>query len=77
MRKTEEIANPESCLSRARPDEMVFVLLERDAAAPHAIREWIKRRIELGKNTPQDEQIREAKACAKYMEATTDKRKLK
>lgn len=69
MRKSEELTNPESCMMRAYPDEMTFVLLERDKAAPVAIRAWIRERIRLGKNTPDDAQIIEAEACAKYMEA--------
>lgn len=72
MRKSEELSNPQSCMSRARNDEMTFVLLERDAAAPVAIRAWIAERIRIGKNTRNDEQIREAEACARFMEAEKD-----
>jgi hypothetical protein len=57
-----------SCMARAHPKEMVFVLLSRDAAAPHAIREWACRRIALGKNSASDTQIVEALACADTME---------
>lgn len=32
--KSEELSNPASCMNRALPDEMTFVLLARDAAAP-------------------------------------------
>jgi len=63
MRKTQELTDPKSCMSRARPDEMTFVLLGRDDAAPVAIRAWIEERIRLGKNTPGDPQILEAEAC--------------
>ena len=55
-------------MSRARPDEMTFVLLGRDSAAPVAIRAWVAERILLGKNRPDDHQILEALACAKAME---------
>ena len=68
MRKLDELMDPKSCMSRARPDEMTFVLLGRDAAAPYTIREWIKKRIELGKNQPGDAQIVEAEECARQME---------
>lgn len=68
MRKTEELTNPASCMSRAMPNEMTFVLLGRDAAAPHAIREWVKERIALGKNKPDDPQIVEALQCAAIMD---------
>lgn len=47
---------------------MLFVLLERDTAAPAAIRAWIKERIKLGKNQRGDAQIIEAEAVAKHME---------
>lgn len=60
MIKREELTNPNSCMSRAREDEMTFVLLERDAAAPAAIRIWVRERIRLGKNKPRDPQITEA-----------------
>lgn len=69
MIKTRELADPKSCLNKARHEEMLFVLLGRDAAAPVAIRAWVAERIRLGKNEPDDEQIWEALACAKAMEA--------
>jgi hypothetical protein len=68
MRKQKELSDPNSCMSRARDDEMTFVLLGRDKAAPVAIRAWIQERIRLGKNTPQDAQIAEAEGCATAME---------
>jgi hypothetical protein len=60
MRKREELADPRSCMSRARDDEMTFVLLGRDAAAPAAGRAWIDERLRLGKNVAADAQIVEA-----------------
>ena len=60
MRKREEMNDPKSCLSRANPDELLFVLLARDKAAPAAVRAWIEERIRLGKNKREDEQIRDA-----------------
>jgi hypothetical protein len=68
MRKQAELTNPESCMGRAGDQEMTFVLLGRDAAAPFAIRAWIAERIRLGKNAPDDPQIREAEECARTME---------
>ena len=68
MRKTEELTNPRSCMSRAKDDEMTFVLLARDAAAPKAIRFWCDERVRLGKNTYDDPQIKEALQCALIME---------
>ena len=55
-------------MAHAHPQEMVFVLLSRDAAAPFAIRAWADERVRLGKNAETDEQIVEARACARTME---------
>lgn len=69
MRKRDE-TNPanKTCLNTALPDEMLFVLLGRDVAAPAAIRFWCSERIRLGKNMVGDPQITEALACAETME---------
>ena len=40
MRKHDELSIPDSCLNRAKSNEMLFVLLGRDKAAPAAIRAW-------------------------------------
>lgn len=68
MIKRKELTDPKSCMSRADNDEMTFVLLGRDLAAPTAIRAWVAERIRLGKNTEQDAQIIEALECAEWME---------
>jgi hypothetical protein len=68
MRKRDELHGPHSCLAHAHQDEMVFVLLSRDVAAPATIRAWVAERIRLVKNTPEDAQIVEALACADTME---------
>jgi len=68
MRKRDELTNPNACMFRAGNDEMTFVLLGRDAAAPETIRFWAWERIRLGKNKPDDPQIQEALACAETME---------
>lgn len=68
MRKRDELADPASCMSRAKDDEWTFVLLGRDKAAPVAIRAWAHERIKLGKNVASDTQIIEALECAKRME---------
>ncbi len=60
MRKRDELADPSSCMSRARDDEWTFVLLGRDLAAPAAVRAWISERIRIGKNHINDPQIIEA-----------------
>lgn len=68
MIKREELLNPKSCMSRAAADEMTFVLLARDEAAPTAIRIWVEERIRRGKNGRSDSQITEALECASEME---------
>lgn len=72
MLKRDELSRDDGCLAKARDDEMLFVLLARDPAAPVAIRAWIKERIRIGKNKDDDLKIEEARACAAMMEATRD-----
>lgn len=62
MRKIDEVNNPNSCFNKARENELIFVLLGRDEAAPIAIQSWIDARVRLGKNTYDDDQIKEARA---------------
>ena len=68
MRKRDEILDPNSCLNRAASNEMIFVLLARDKAAPFAIRSWCDERIRIGKNKPTDRDIVSALNCAYKME---------
>ena len=68
MIKSKELSDPQSCMGRARQDEMTFVLLARDVAAPGAIREWCRLRCLHGKNKSRDPQIIEALECALAME---------
>lgn len=67
MRKLRELQS-NGCLGKAADDEMIFVLLARDAAAPVAILAWVEERIRIGKNKRDDAQIIEAIGCAKIME---------
>lgn len=69
MIKSRELIDPTSCMTRANDDEMTFVLLGRDAAAPATIRYWVDERIRLGKNKLSDPQIQEALGCAECMQA--------
>lgn len=74
MRKDLERENPESCFNRAKEDEMLFVILGRDPAAPTTILSWIKERIRLGKNTINDPQIQEALDCIPKMAEQSKKK---
>lgn len=74
MIKRDEEKRADSCFNRALPDEWLFVLLGRDAAAPATIRAWCAERIRLGKNEPGDAQVSEALECAAEMERKGGKR---
>ena len=68
MRKNDEMKLLASCLGKAGDQEMLFTILSRDPAAPETIRFWCAKRIELGKNAPGDQQIKEALETADVME---------
>lgn len=68
MIKRDELTNPNSCMSRAKDDEMTFVLLGRDVCAPDVVRFWAMERVARGKNKRDDAQIRDALECAAKME---------
>jgi hypothetical protein len=69
MRKRDELNDPTSCLNRAAYDEMTFVLLGRDRAAPAAVRAWVEERIRLGKNSRGDAQVVDAERWIATVEA--------
>lgn len=68
MMKKDEITNPNSCLNKAAPDEMIFVLRARDECAADTIRYWVALRLIKDKNMPSDIKIREALDIANAME---------
>lgn len=68
MIKRKEAVDPTSYFNRADRDEMLFILLGRDKSAPDTIRFWCRKRIELGKNKPNDTQIITALRVAEQME---------
>jgi hypothetical protein len=72
MRKKDELTQEHACMQHAHPDEMVFVLLSRDAAAPVAIRAWVAERLRLGKNCEDDPQVVDALERALTMEREGD-----
>jgi hypothetical protein len=67
MLKRDEITNPNSCWNKAREDERLFILLDRDDAMADTIQFWINKRIELGKNKPGDPKLVEAEECIRLM----------
>lgn len=68
MRKRDELADPNSCLNKAKQDEWIFVLLGRDEEAPETVRYWVGRRIMKGKNKPGDPKMVEALQWADRIE---------
>lgn len=68
MIKARERDEPTSCWNKAHDYEPVFVLLGRDASAPHAIRAWADHRVLIGRNDLGDAQVQEALALASEIE---------
>lgn len=68
MIKREELSDPRSCMSKAREDEMTFVLLGRDPASISAIYAWVRARLRFGKNKEDDLQIQDALGCLAAIE---------
>jgi hypothetical protein len=69
LTKRQEIENPRSCLNKGPETRLKFVIDATDAAAAYTIREWVKKRIALGKNTSGDAQTSEALNWANKVEA--------
>jgi hypothetical protein len=69
MRKRDELADPQSCLNKARDDDWIFVLIQHDEDAPAAVRFWAHRRVARGKRAKDHPQIVEALAWADRVEA--------
>lgn len=68
MKKSKEQSDPTSCWNQAGKDEILFVLLAHDRAAPATIRFWVGERLRSGKNRLEDAKIQEALQCANDME---------
>lgn len=66
--RTENEGDDASCWNKARVDEPMFILLGRDTSAGHAVRLWIYDRLSMGKNTSNDQQIKDAYLIASKME---------
>lgn len=71
MKTRDELENPNSCLSKARHDEPIFILLARDLLSAELVREWATR-AEL--NGARAEKVAEARALAAQMEAYPDRK---
>lgn len=62
---TKEKPGAYDCLTKAEPDEPIFVLLGRDPTAAFVVLEWALLREHLGQTSK--EQIDEARECAGKM----------
>jgi hypothetical protein len=62
--KRDELANPRSCLNKARPDEPLFVLRANDPTAAQVVRLWVA--MNDGRQPP--DKCGEALECADRME---------
>lgn len=67
MLKRHEISDPNSCLNKAKDNQMVFVLTENDKAMEETIEFWINKRIELGLNELGDTKMVTAQNVADYV----------
>jgi len=68
MTKRQEIEDPKSCLNKGPEDRLKFVIDATDIAAPGTIRDWVNRRVSLGKNAYGDRQTTEALKWADAVE---------
>lgn len=67
MKKRQEKYDAGSCWNSADDEEWTFILLARDPASPATIDAWIRTRLLMGLNNPDDPKLAEARACAEAM----------
>jgi len=67
MLKMEELADPESCINKAAPEEPVFVLRGKDLCSAYAVRAWANIAEAGAHHEP--EKIAHARRWADRMEA--------
>jgi hypothetical protein len=70
--KSQELLRVDSCLNKALPEEMIFVLREKDDEAAETIRYWAFRRVMSRKNKWDDPKIIEALQQADYIDSVRD-----
>lgn len=66
MEKLKEIYSDDSCLNKAKDNEMLFVLRGQDMTSPQVILEWIK----VNFNHLPEDKLNEAFNCALKMKET-------
>ena len=62
--KRENLLNPSSCLNRARPDELIFVICSDDPLAAQTVRHWAT----MAEGLHEPEKVDRARALADMME---------
>jgi hypothetical protein len=67
MKKFQERLQSDSCWNKAKDEEYVFVLLERDATMASTIEYWCTMRVDMGLNTWEDEKIVSAMDLVNYL----------
>ncbi len=70
MRKIDELQKTESTLSKAKEDEMLFILRGQDVSSPKTIMFWIASNI----HNASDEKLRDAFECALQMRKTQERK---
>jgi hypothetical protein len=64
VKKKDELSDPNSCFNKAGDDDMLFILLGKDHAAPAAVLAWIEERVRIERNLPDDPKLTEARQWA-------------
>lgn len=69
MKKRDELTNPNSCFNKAKDDDYIFVLIQKDITMADTIRQWVRLRVEAGKNQYIDAKVDEALKLANLIDA--------
>lgn len=69
MLKRQELLDPKSCLNKAAPDEPVFVLRAKDAAAAQTVRLWAAMAGHLHESAKVEEALKLADQMGKWRQA--------
>lgn len=68
MKKSDELADPKSCLNTAADGDFVFVLKQKDPCMAATIRHWASLRVKIGLNQEDDPKILTALLEARIVE---------
>ena len=68
MLKREELFNPQSCLNKAEPEELIFVVRAKDPLAAQTVRHWAAMAVGVHEKEKIDEAISWAKRAEEFLE---------